>query len=252
MPNNLSNNFILVTGASSGIGRSIAIELSKNNNVIINGRDQKKLDATKSLCCSQNKLLIFPYDLSDINNLESALIKFILENDITISKFVHSAGIMEMLPVKMISAAAINSCFNINLISPLLIIKTLNHRKHNQNALENVVFISSNISNMGAKAFSIYGASKSGADGLMRNLAIELAPKVRVNSVLPGAIETEMTKDIFSNQEKIKQIEATYPLGIGKTQDIADAVEFLLSEKARWITGQQLTVDGGRSINISG
>ena len=86
----------------------------------------------------------------------------------------------------------------------------------------------------------------------MRCLAVELAPNVRVNSVLPGAIQTEMTGNIFENKEVLDRMAQMYPLGVGKPHDIFEMVEFLLSEKSRWITGQQFTVDGGRTINISG
>ena len=86
----------------------------------------------------------------------------------------------------------------------------------------------------------------------MRNLAIELAPTVRINSILPGAVPTEMTSDIFENEELVERMKKTYPLGIGERKDISNSVQFLLSENSRWITGQQLTVDGGRTIDISG
>jgi NAD(P)-dependent dehydrogenase (short-subunit alcohol dehydrogenase family) len=85
----------------------------------------------------------------------------------------------------------------------------------------------------------------------MRCLAIELAPNIRVNSILPGAVLTEMTQDIFDNEDVLKKMKETYPLGIGKTEDIYPVVDFLLSENSKWITGQQITVDGGRSINIT-
>jgi NAD(P)-dependent dehydrogenase (short-subunit alcohol dehydrogenase family) len=104
---------------------------------------------------------------------------------------------------------------------------------------------------MGAKGMSAYGASKGAIDTLMRCLAVELAPKVRLNSILPGAIPTEMTQAIFDNEQVRKRMAETYPLGIGEALDICYMAEFLLSEKAKWITGQQFTVDGGRSINIT-
>ena len=113
------------------------------------------------------------------------------------------------------------------------------------------VLISSNISNFGAKAHSAYGASKAAIDGLMRSLAIELAPNVRINSVLPGGIKTALTARIFEDKELIRKMELSYPLGLGCTNDIANAVEFLLSNRSRWITGQQITVDGGRTINLT-
>jgi NAD(P)-dependent dehydrogenase (short-subunit alcohol dehydrogenase family) len=79
-------------------------------------------------------------------------------------------------------------------------------------------------------------------------LAVELAPAVRVNAVLPGIVETEMNKDHFANPEFVRFVQDTQPLGFGSAEDVATAVEFLVSESARWITGQELVVDGGRSI----
>lgn len=251
--NSMDNNmYVLVTGASSGIGKEIAIQLSANYKVILNGRNVKKLEETKNLCFNSFEQKIFARDLSEIDNLEKDLSAFIKENEIEIGYFVHCAGIMKMLPIKMISVESINTTFTTNIFSALIITKTLVSRKINRSALKSAVLISSNISNFGAKAFSLYGASKASLDGLMRNLSVELAPKVRINSVLPGAVPTEMTEAIFQDTEVLKRMEATYPLGIGNTRDIFEIVDFLLSEKSRWITGQQFTVDGGRTINITG
>jgi NAD(P)-dependent dehydrogenase (short-subunit alcohol dehydrogenase family) len=244
--------FVLVTGASSGIGRQIAIRLSVNHNVVLNGRNLERLFKTKEYCSSGNIQLIFNKDLSNNKILEEDLSMFIGENNIEISHFVHCAGIMKMVPLKMVTTEIITSTFATNVISAALILKVLISKKSNNAALNSAVLISSNISNFGAKAFSIYGASKASLDGLMRSLAIELAPKVRINSVLPGAIKTEMTEAIFNDHETIQRIEAEYPLGLGNVNDIFEIVEFLLSDKARWITGQQFTVDGGRTINITG
>lgn len=244
--------FVLITGASSGIGRKIAIGLSTNYHVILSGRNVDRLLNTKESCLDSNDQLIFPFDLSNVNDLEEYLSAFIKDQNIEICHFVHCAGFMKMVPLKMLTLESINNTFATNIISAALIIKVLVNRKLNNAALKSAVLISSNISNFGAKAFSLYGASKAGLDGLMRSLAIELAPKVRINSVLPGAVRTEMTESIFEDIELVKKMEATYPLGLGETNDIFEMVAFLLSEKARWITGQQFTVDGGRTINITG
>ena len=244
--------FVLVTGASSGIGRKIAIGLSATYNVVLNGRNLERLIATKEKCSVANEQIIFIKDLSRIDELEEQLSIFIRENKIEISHFVHCAGYMKMVPLKRITIETINTTFATNIFSAALIIKVLINFKLNNAALKSTVLISSNISNFGAKAFNIYGASKSALDGLMRSLAIELAPKIRINSVLPGSVRTEMTESIFANEETAKRMESTYPLGLGTTNDIFEIVEFLLSEKARWITGQQFTIDGGRTINITG
>jgi NAD(P)-dependent dehydrogenase (short-subunit alcohol dehydrogenase family) len=244
--------YVLITGASSGIGQVLAINLSREFDLILHGRDLEKLKHTKSLCSRDKEQKIFSLNLNDTDIIESSLLNFINENELEINHFIHSAGFMKMLPLKAISLQVINTTFSTNVISAALFIKVLSQRKINNEALKTVVFISSNISNFGAKAFNIYGASKGALDALMRSLAVELAPKVRVNSVLPGAIHTGMTKNIFENKEGLERIAKDYPLGLGDANDIFELVNFLLSEKAKWITGQQFTVDGGRTINITG
>lgn len=241
--------YTLITGASSGVGRELAIYLSKTHGVILNGRDWQRLQETKEQC--ENDPLIWAYDLWDIQNVESELARWIRERGITVSSFVHCAGLMKMVPIRAVNADMLDHTFFVNVFSPALITKTLAAKKVNGRSLRSVVFISSNISNRGAAAFSVYGSSKAALDGLMRNLAAELAPDVRVNSVLPGGMVTEMTKDIFADKVKRAEFERNYPLGIGTPAEIAPVVAFLLSEQSRWMTGQQVTVDGGRTIDIT-
>lgn len=244
--------FVLITGSSSGIGRAIAIGLSNDHNIILHGRNNEKLLESKEKCSKKHDQLIFNHDLNNVGDLDHQLSTFIENNNIEINHFVHCAGYMKMLPLKSITLDVINTTFNTNVIATALIMKLLTNRRINNSAITSAVFISSNISNFGAKAFSVYSASKSGLDGLMRSLAVELAPKVRINSVLPGGVKTEMTESIFEDPVLKQRIEATYPLGLGEPNDIFEIVSFLLSDKARWITGQQFTVDGGRTINITG
>jgi NAD(P)-dependent dehydrogenase (short-subunit alcohol dehydrogenase family) len=204
------------------------------------------------MCNKDRSHLIWQYDLMNIDMIEESLMNFIGENNSVISGFIHSAGYMKTILLKMANVELFQTTFNINTISAALLTKVLLKRKVNYGMLKSIVFISSNISNFGAKAFSAYAASKSAVDGLMRCLAIELAPDVRVNSVLPGGIRTGMTEQMYENTELIQRMNTTYPLGPGKAGDIYAAVNFLLSDEARWITGQQLVVDGGRTINITG
>lgn len=244
--------FVLITGASSGIGKEIAVQLSKKYNIVLNGRNLDRLNEVKDLCDKTSNQLIWQQDLNDVEEIEGLLIDFLKINEIEINKYVHCAGYLKMAPLKISSLNILSKSFNTNVISSSLVCKVLTNRRANNGALLSVVFISSNISNMGAKGMSAYGASKGAIDTLMRCLAVELAPKTRVNSVLPGAVLTEMTQNIFENDEVRTRMEATYPLGIGEPNDIYQIVDFLLSDKSKWITGQQITVDGGRSINISG
>ena len=244
--------YVFVTGASSGIGRYIAVKLSAQFNIILHGRDKKRLEDTLTKCDAGNQHLIFMADLNQPFQVQEALTGIIVNENIEIIHFVHCAGFMKMLPLKMVTIESINETFSTNVFSAAIITKVLTQRKINGTALKTVVFISSNISNFGAKAFSVYAASKGALDSLMRSLAVELAPNIRVNSVLPGAIPTEMTSSIFEDKEKTDRIASTYPLGLGEPHDIYEMVNFLLSEKSKWITGQQFTVDGGRTINITG
>lgn len=244
--------YIFLTGASSGIGKQIAVHLSAQYNLILNGRSAEKLSEVKSLCNPEANIVIWERDLSEVDSLEDDLKAFLKEATVEVYGFVHCAGFMKMAPLKMSGIKLLTSTFNTNVFAANIIIKVLSGKLSNGTALENVVFISSNISNRGAKGMSAYGASKAALDGLMRCLAVELAPRVRVNSVLPGAVVTEMTAAIFDNKEVADCMTASYPLGLGQPGDIADAVSFLLSSESRWITGQQLTVDGGRTIDISG
>jgi NAD(P)-dependent dehydrogenase (short-subunit alcohol dehydrogenase family) len=244
--------YILISGGSSGIGSQIAQGLSVNYNIIVHGRDEVKIGNVIAGCTNPNNHLPLVADLQQYDELEPILSKYIFDNNIEVIGFVHCAGFMNMIPAKMISVSAIHKTFSTNLFSASIIVKVLLQRKINGSALKNIVFISSNISNFGARAFSLYSASKAGIDGLMRSLAVELAPQIRVNSVLPGAIHTPMTHSIFENEDKTKEMLSAYPLGEGKSKDIFNMVEFLLSDKSEWITGQQFTVDGGRTINISG
>lgn len=244
--------YILVTGSSSGIGREVAIDLSSQYDIILHGRSIERLEETKTQCDKNHSVVIWQNDLSDIENIESSLSNFILNNGIEISKFVHCAGYCKNLPLKMISKDLLYTTFNVNVFSAILIAKTLCSIKFNKKNLDNIIFISSNISGFGAKAHTVYGSSKMAVDGMMKSLAMELAPRIRVNTVLPGAVKTAMTEHIYENKELIKRMEDSYPLGLGTTKAISNTIKFLLSEDSSWITGQQIVVDGGRTSNITG
>lgn len=247
----MEKQYVLVTGASSGMGEEIAKYLSTSYNIILNGRNIEALNHVKDLC-SQGNHLIWNFDLSDVTNIESSLQRFLDNKQINIMFFVHCAGFMKMYPIKLLNPELFSNSFNVNVISAAIIMKLLSGKRFNDKKLKSAVFISSNISNYGAKAFSVYSSSKAALDGLMRSLAIELAPSIRVNSVLPGGVRTRMTENMYQDDELIKRMETTYPLGLGDVTEIRDVVCFLLSDKSRWITGQQITVDGGRTINITG
>jgi NAD(P)-dependent dehydrogenase (short-subunit alcohol dehydrogenase family) len=244
-------NYTLITGATSGLGRATAIELSNYSNLILHGRDSNKLNDLKELCGKKHNHLIWSCDLSAVQDVEASLIE-LLSHNILINNYVHSAGQIEMTPLRGLVWDRVAEILNVNLVSALLITKILASKKHNKDALKSVVYISSNLSNHGAKAMAAYGASKGALDNMMKCLAVELAPNIRLNSILPGAMHTPMTESIFANSNVVERMTQQYPLGIGQANQVADVIKFLLSAQASWITGQQIVVDGGRTINVSG
>jgi NAD(P)-dependent dehydrogenase (short-subunit alcohol dehydrogenase family) len=239
----------LVTGASSGIGRQVAIQLSKSRSLVLHGRDLDRLNETL-LLCSPGDHIIWNYDLENVVDLRSSLFDLYKKSDFVISNFVHCAGIPSVGGARLMTALEIQKTFNINTISALVICSSL-LKKTNKNALKNILFISSIWGQFGAVGHTVYSSSKGALDSAMRSLAIELAPSIRVNSLALGAIDTPMSKSALSDPEIRSHTEKNYPLGIGTTENVAAVCEFLLSDPAIWITGQTIVVDGGRTAHMS-
>lgn len=243
--------FVLLTGASSGIGRAMALALSSEHRLILSGRDAARLEATRRVCAAPERHLCWAHDLAEVEALGGALSGLLRANGARVGGFVHAAALLQVLPLRSITAAHAAAVMSTNVLAALEIARVLTRKVVNERALRSVVFVSSIASQFGAKGFSAYCASKAALDGLMKALAVELAPEVRVNSVLPGGVRTPMTEAMFDDPATAERLLRDYPLGAGSPSDIVDAVAFLMSEKARWITGHQLVVDGGRSANIS-
>lgn len=241
-------NYLLITGASSGIGQQCAIQLSQEYNLVLSGRSVEKLGHTLSLCNNKQRHVILELDLSDIPEISHKLSDCIVKNNIIIDRFLHCAGDIYTTQIKLFDYHIIKQIFDINLFSSMEIIKLLLKKSPNQKGLVNIIFISALYSKKAVKGNSFYASSKAALDSYMRCLAKELAPQVRANSILPGGIRTPMSESVFSDEQNLKKILADYPLGFGKKEDVANIVEFLFSDKSKWITGQQISVDGGASI----
>jgi len=243
-----STAYTLITGATSGIGLGVAHQLYPQRRLILHGRQHDKLNALRT---TFPRAEIWDCDLAQVDQLEVSLETLLKGRGLQVQALVHCAGLAPIEALKSVTLAKWLQVMHVNLSSAFLISKGLSAFRLNAKSLESIVFISSNLSGFGARGMSAYGASKAGLDGLMKSLAIELAPRVRVNSVLPGAIQTPMTENILAQAKVAERLSQTYPLGIGQVEDIAQAVAFLLSDASRWMTGQQMTVDGGRSSNLS-
>jgi NAD(P)-dependent dehydrogenase (short-subunit alcohol dehydrogenase family) len=240
---------ILVTGASSGIGRQIAIELSQSRTLILHGRNQNRLEETLSLCSPGNHI-VWNFDLEEVGKIRTSLGTFCARAECVVSDFVHCAGVPSVSGARLMTALEMQRVFNINTISALEICALL-LKKTNMGALRNILFISSIWGQFGSTGHTVYSASKGALDSAMRSLAVELAPNIRVNSLALGAIDTPMAVAALSNPEIRAHAEKNYPLGIGTTENIASVCEFMLSNSAKWITGQVIVVDGGRTTHMS-
>ncbi len=244
----MGETYTLITGASSGFGRSIARKLASSRKLILAGRSAEKLEAVRNACENPERHLLWVRDLSRLDGIGEDLASLLAAKKIAVEHFIHSAGIISIQYARAVEMDSMTRVFNVNLFSAMEIIQPLTRKKTNQGALRSITFISSIASRVGAGGYSVYAASKGAVNALSLSLAVELAPNVRVNAVLPGAIETDGTKHLFADPGFVASLQATYPLGPGSPEDVADAVEFLASDRARWITGQELVVDGGRTI----
>ena len=237
---------ILITGASSGIGREISIKLSQlGYQCILTGRNIKELENTLIKMAGINHS-IFSGDLND-----SIFINKISDETDDLCGIIHCAGIIKLLPIKFIKREDFDRIMNTNLFSPFFLTQALIKKKKLING-SSILFISS-ISGpiIGSKGNLMYSASKSAVNGIVKVLALELAEKkIRVNAISAGMVYTDMWKEdnnIISS-EQLFQDSKKYPLGYGKPSDVASLASFLVSNESTWITGSTIVLDGGFTI----
>jgi NAD(P)-dependent dehydrogenase (short-subunit alcohol dehydrogenase family) len=239
--------YTLLTGASSGIGAAIARRLGSARALILSGRDAGKLREAAGLG-DDERHLVWPYDLRDVEGIQPSLSGLLEPRQATVECFVHCAGVVKVLPARLAEPGVVQEVMNVNVLSAIQILRTL-LRKGNRGALANVLFISSTYSIRGVKGQALYAASKGALDAMMQSLAVELAPAVRVNSVLPGGVRTPMSQRAFDDPQHLEKMKQEYLLRLGEVDDIVNVVEFMLSDKAGWITGQKIVVDGGQTAH---
>jgi len=246
---NLDNKNIMITGASSGIGKQCAITFSQlGANIILVARNKERLEQTFNELKKGNHIS-FAQDITEYDKLEE-IINISVGKVGKISGFVHSAGVDKLLPFKLIEPAIYEEMFATNTISGFEISRIISKRKYINSEGASFVFISSIMGILGQIGKIAYCSSKGAVVAGVKAMALELASKkIRVNSILPAVVETEMSKQALGNlsEESREEILNMHPLGLGKPDDIAYACAFLLSDASRWITGTNLIVDGGYS-----
>lgn len=242
-------NYILITGSTSGIGKEIALQLSKKNNLILHGRDSKKLNNLRK-SIKKNNHIEWLQDFSNEESVSKSLANLLVENNIGVEAFIHAAGEVSILPARNLNYDLGKKVMKVNYFSAMEIVSTLSKKKHLEN-LNNILFISSIYADYGARYHTFYSGSKAAINGSMKALSLELSPKVRVNSLILGAIDTPMSAKALNDKDILEKFNKDYPLGIGKVSDVCEAVKYLLSDKSKWLTGQNFYLDGGRTANIS-
>lgn len=239
--------YTLITGATSDIGKQICATLeASGHSLLMTDLDEDVLLETRAGLQHPELHQVLALDLSDVEQAEFTLTDYLVKEQLAVSNAVFAAGIFAVKPIKMANYAFVKKNFDIALFSIFALTRVLTSKKTNADNLQGIVMISSVSAIMGTKGYATYGAVKAGMLGLMKSLAAELAPKVRVNAVMPGGIRTRTTNFMYEMQEAPNP---RYLLGEGEKTDISNMVEFLLSEKSRWITGQEFVVDGGLTSN---
>lgn len=238
-------HYTLITGASSGMGALCAKQFSGTHKLIMASENLEMLQLIQNDCNNPTEHILWHCNFAtERENIISSLTALLKDNDAVVDNYVHFAGLTKLMPIKTSSIENIDLIFKVNFFSILEIIKAL-LKKVNNKSLSRIILTSAMVSERGNVGNSIYASSKGAINSLVYSLARELAPSIRINAILPGAIETPMSKNL--DPSYVDEMKRDTPLGWGKPQAVVDYVEFLLSEKANWITGQTLFVDGGRS-----
>lgn len=247
-PFSLVGKTILITGASSGIGRATAMACADMGaELILTGRNEKELTnvASESKTCGSNSVHVIPGDLTD-----DLFLELIATECPVLDGLVSNAGVGGLMPIQSITRKETNRICSLDLFSPMLLLRQLLRRKKLRKGTS-VVFTCSTAGVYRVSAGNaIYAAAKSGLDAFMKTAAIELGPRgIRVNSVNPGMVETPFINGGLFLTEQLETEKLNYPLGrFAKPEEVALGVVFLLSNASSFITGTALKIDGGITL----
>ena len=247
-PFSLIGKTILVTGASSGIGRGIAIQCSKMGaTLIVTGRNEARLNETLQMLEGEGHKFIVA-DLSKQDQIDQLVSECPVVNG-----YVHSAGVLKLCTTKSVNRQILEESIETNTVAPIMLTNGL-LRKKKLKASSSIVYISS-LSGVfiGGTGEISYSATKGALSGYMKTAALELAPRnIRVNTICPALVPTDLSRqyhEIVPEDILKAEIPTKYPLGrMGTTDDVANAAIFLLSDASSWITGINMVLDGGLTL----
>ena len=237
-PFHLRGKTVLVTGASSGIGRAVAVECARAGaRVVINGRDAVRLADTLALLDAGLEHMACVADLTDPPQM-ARLVAACGELD----GVVHAAGVHGVTPLRMLRQSFMQTVLDANFLAPLMLTQQLLAKKMLRNGAS-LVFMSSIAAHTGTVGVGPYSASKAALEGMIRPLALEIASRaMRANAIAPGLVDTPLVND---DRAWLDDKANMYPLGLGRPEDVAYAAIYLLADISRKVTGTQLHLDGG-------
>ncbi len=239
----------IVTGASSGIGESVAILLNElGASVVAIARNAERLQMMKAKCPNPENVFLEQKDLAqDIENLPN-FVKTLKDKYGKFSGLAYCAGVSALMPLKAVTYDYARGIFDINYFAPLMMIKAMSDKRNNVGAGTSIVCISSADAVFGTKGQNVYSASKAALCLSAKAISKEITPQgVRINCVLPSMIKTPMSQDaaVFYSNEAQFIYSLSYPFGFGEPSDVANFICYLLSSKAKFLSGQNYILDSG-------
>ncbi len=235
---------LLIVGASSGIGRATALRLAQEHRIFAMARREDRLAELEGM-----GIVPLPFDVENLNEIVPT-VKALVKVHGPLAGVIYCAGVQSIKPIRMLKADEVERLFRINTLAPLFFAKAFASRGvHDIQANPSLTFVSSIAAQKAEKGIVAYGASKAALDQTVRGLALELAP-IRVNAVAPGFLQTEMTERFahIYDEAFIEKVRTDYPLGLGSVEDVAELIAFLVSPKARYLTGEVIRIDGGGAL----